>query len=57
MPFRGAHLALAAPGVRNGFFGGYDIEGMGEFILVYSTEAYFSLQDDHIQYEFLYASR
>ena len=30
-------LALAAPGVRNRFFGVYDIEGMGEFIVVFST--------------------
>ena len=53
----GTPLELAAPGARNGLFGVYDIEGMGDFIVVCSTSAYFSLEDDYVQYEFLHASR
>ena len=37
----GTPLALVAPGMRIGFFGVYDMEGMGEFISLCSTLAYF----------------
>ena len=33
----GTPLELAAPGARNGLFDVYDIEGMGDFIVVCST--------------------